>query len=123
MEKGRRPILIRIGHYIDYSEPDVCNPRVMAIDMKIYGFKIRVLNVYYPTNSDVSQNQKDEFYRLVRKACIKNNKHQKLIVAGDFNAQTSVALRICNFDERSIVQDNDCNDNGERLKSFCKLKK
>ena len=115
--------LIKIGHGIDYSEPDICSPRVLAIDMKIHGFKIRMVNVYSPTNSDGSQNQKDEFYRLVRKACIKNNKHQKLIVAGDFNAQTSVALRKCNFDECSIVQDNDCNDNGERLKSFCKLKK
>ena len=115
--------LIKIGHDIDYSEPDVCNPRVMAIDMKIYGFKIRVVNVYSQTNSDGIQNQKDEFYRLVRKACIKNNKHQKVMVAGDFNAQTSVAIRKCNFDEHSIVQDNECNDFKEWLKSFCKLKK
>ena len=79
-----------------------------------------MVNVYSPTNSDGSRNKKDEFYRSARKACIKNNKHQKLIVAGDFNAQTSVALRKCNFDERGIVQDN---DNGECLKSFCKLKK
>ena len=70
--------LIKIGHGIDYSEPDICTPRVLAIDMKIHGFKIRMVNVYSPTNSDGSQNQKDEFYRLVRKACIKNNKHQKL---------------------------------------------
>ena len=116
-------ILIRVGHDIEYSEPDISNPRLLAIDLKIYGFKIRVVNVYSPTNVDGTQNQKDEFYRHLKKACIKKDRHQKLIIAGDFNAQTSVVLRKCSFDENSVVQDNECNENGERLKSFCKLQK
>ena len=49
-----------------------------------------------------------------------NWNESKLLVAGDFNAQTSLAYKTCYFDGNQIIQDKNCNDNGERLKSFCR---
>ena len=51
--------------------------------------------------------------------CLKSyRKHQKLVVLVDFNATTHSMLR-CFFDGKKIIADPDCNDNGNRLKSFC----
>lgn len=115
-------ILIRVDPKIVIKDPDIQDPRIMAINMKIYGFNIRVVTAYAPTNSDGSEHQKDVFYKQLRKACTKQEKHQKLIVVGDFNATTSIALKKCHYNGRMVVQDDDCNDNGSRLKSFCRDK-
>ena len=60
----------------------------MAINLNVYGFNIRVVTAYALTNSDDSENRKDVFYKQLRQACKKQEKYQKLIVAGDFNGQT-----------------------------------
>ena len=60
---------------------------------------------------------------MLRKSCIKTEKHQKLILAGDFNATTSTALLQCSYNGSQIVSDEICNDNGSRLKSFCRSNK
>ena len=60
------------------------------MNMQIKGFSIRLTNVYSPTNCCGSDNQKDVFYRTIRKACNEKSIHQKLIVTGDFNATTSI---------------------------------
>ena len=39
---------------------------------------------------------------------------------GDFNAKTMVALTKCNYDSTTLLLDGDCNDNGSRLKNFCR---
>ena len=39
---------------------------------------------------------------------------------GDFNAKTALAYRKCNFDGTQLAQDDECNDNGYRLKNFCR---
>ena len=49
--------------------------------------------------------------------------HQKVIVTGDFNAETGLAKYKSFYDGESLIQDNECNDNGCRLKSFCKSQK
>ena len=64
--------------------------------------------------------KKNLFYKLLNKTCIKNEKHQKLIIAGDFNAKTSIAFQKCCFDGMKIIPDNDYNENGSRLKNFCR---
>ena len=110
------------GRNISVDEPDYSDPRVLGINVCIYGFKTRFVNVYSPTNIDGTANQKDEFYRKVKKACDLKRKHHKLIVLGDFNAQTSVAYKQCLFDVKTIIEDNECNDNGNRLKHFCRYK-
>ena len=85
-------ILIKQCKDITFDEPDVLDPRMMALNMKIKGFNIRVVNGY--TNCDDGlDNQKDIFYRSLRKACIKQHKHQKILVCGYFNATTVVSLK------------------------------
>ena len=111
--------LIRVDHNIVITETDVLDPRVIAINLKIHGFNTRIVNVYSPTETESSKGKKDSFYRLLKTACMKSEKHEKLIVAGDFNAKTSLALLKCCYDGTNTVFDNDCNDNGTRLKAFC----
>ena len=90
--------LIKIDATITATDPDICDPRIMAINMTIAGFRVRIINGYSPTNIDGSTSQKEEFYRKLRKACIKQEKHQKIIIAGDFNAQTEIIYGQCFFD-------------------------
>ena len=111
-------ILIKQCKDITFDEPDVLDPRIMALNMKIKGFNIRVVNGYSHTNcGDGLDNQKDIFYRSLRKACIKQQKHQKILVCGDFNATTAVSLKQSYFNGQ-ITEDPICNDNGLRLKRF-----
>ena len=41
----------------------------------------------------------------------------------DFNAETSLGYMKCDFDGVGFITDNECNDNGSRLKSFCRSEK
>ena len=95
----------------------------MALNIIIKGFKLRVINAYSPTNIDGTQHQKDDFYKTLEKACVKTEKHFKIVIAGDFNAKTSIVLKKCFFDETTVIEDNECNENGDRLKTFCRSKK
>lgn len=113
-------ILIKVDKDITASEPDYQDPRVISMNVTVQGFKLRLVNVYSPTNTDGSVFQKDDFYRKVRKACILTEKKHKLIVAGDFNAITSVVLKNSFYDGSGIIEDTQCNDNGTRLKTFCR---
>ena len=112
-------VLIKCDVGIVIGETDISDPRLIAFNLKIYGFNIRLVNAYAPTESG-SVNHKDIFYRALTKACKKEEKHQKLIVAGDFNATTSVSTQKCKFDGSQIVDDDICNDNGSRLKNLCR---
>lgn len=116
-------VLLKVDKNITFSEPDFQNTRIIAMNVTIHGFKSRIVNVYSPTNTDGSCSQKDEFYRNVRKACNPTEKKHKLIIGGDFNAITAVVLRNSCFDGTGITEDNQCNDNGSRLKSFCRTNK
>ena len=118
-------ILVRVNRFIAIGSPDVTDPRIMAINLKIHGSNVRIVNGYSPTETGGSDNQMDLFYRSLKTACVKTHKHQKLIVVGDFNATTNVATcsnKSC-YDGVKIVQDPKCSDNGSRLKSFCKSHK
>ena len=105
-------ILVKCDENILLSKPDVTEPRIIAFNMKIYGFNVRLVNAYAPTETCGSDFQKDLFYRTLRKACIKTEKHQKLILAGDFNATTSTALLQCSYNGSQIVSDEICSGNG-----------
>ena len=115
-------MVIKICEDVVAEEPDYMDPRIMAININVKGFRLRVVNAYAPTNCDVSESQKDIFYRTLKKACTKQYKHQKLIVHGDFNATTSLSLQQCHFDGKKIIEDPISNENGQRLKSFCREK-
>ena len=113
-------IMIRKCNGLYFDEPDFTEPRIMGLNIHIRGFKLRVITAYAPTNCDESTHLKDSFYRQLRKACVKQHKHQKVIVCGDFNATTAVSLKQTFYDGKSSIEDPICNDNGARLKSFCR---
>ena len=115
--------LIKVEQGISYSKPDVEDPRLIAMNITIHGFKLRIVNLYSPTDTDGSAQQKDVFYRKVRKSCESLQKNHKLLVCGDFNAITSVVLSNTCYNGTNIVEDKKCNDNGERLKTFCRSNK
>ena len=115
--------LIKVEQGISYSKPDVEDPRLIAMNITIHGFKLRIVNVYSPTDTDGSAQQKDVFYRKVRKSCESLQKNHKLLVCGDFNAITSVVLSNTCYNGTNIVEDKKCNVDGERLKTFCRSNK
>ena len=111
--------LIKVDPGIIVKESEILDPRLIAINIKAWGFNTRVVNVYSPTETESSEAKKESFYRLLQKACIKKEKHEKLIIVGDFNAKTALALKKCCYDGSNVTLDDDCNDNGTRLKAFC----
>ena len=113
-------ILIKDCSEITFDEPDFTNPRLMAINIQVRGFRIRMVNVYLLTNCDGSDNEKDTFYRVLKKLCNKHHKSQKLVVLGHFNATTAISLGKNHFDGQQVMNDPICNDNGSRLKGFCR---
>ena len=53
---------------------------------------------------------------------MKTEKHQKILLTGDFNATTSIEERRCYFYDSKIIEGSICNENGRRLKQFCRNK-
>ena len=123
-QKGKREagvgIIVRVHPDVEIQTPDYYEPRVMAMNIRVHGFNLRIVNGYAPTEANGSESQKQQFYSHLKKAAVTTEKHQKLIVVGDFNATTSIAKYRCSYDGKNIIQDSDCNDNGDRLKSFCR---
>ena len=115
-------ILVKVNPRIIITEPDFNTPRVMAINLTMFGFKIRVIIAYSPTNVEENINKKDEFYRDLKKASESVGKNRQLVFTGDFNAETAVVLGKTEFNSTVTVEDSICNDNGQRLKSFCQAK-
>jgi len=116
-------ILIRVDSNIEISSPNLYDPRVMGIDIKINGFNLRVVNVYAPTEANGTDAQKQSFYSTLKKAIVKTQKHQKLVVLGVFNVTTSISKQRCYYDGKKIVTDTECNDNENHLKAFCRTHK
>eukprot|EP00111_Clytia_hemisphaerica_P021062 TCONS_00062083-protein len=93
----------------------------MAIYLKVNGFNIRVVNGYAPTEADEPDQQKLVLYSNLNKAIVKTQKKHKLIVVGNFNATTTISNKRCFFDGKKIITVPLCNDNGNRLKAFCRI--
>ena len=91
----------------------------MTLNVDIYEFQTQVI-AYSPTNAEISVSAKESFYRDLRKACNKDNKNRKLIVLGDFNAETNMVLKKTDYNGKTVLLDNRCNENGEKLKSYCR---
>ena len=102
-------MLIRLDKKINFSNPDFQNSRVMGMDIDVNGFKLRVVCVYSPTDCDGSRKMKDEFYRDIRKACKTQDKHRKLLILGDMNAETSIVQGKTCFNNNTIIEDKICN--------------
>ena len=115
-------IMIRQCKEVSFDDPDVVDARMIAMNIKVNGYAIRLVNAYAPTNCDSSESSKDTFYRLLRKSTKKQFKQQKLIVNGDLNATTELSTKQCYYNGKCLIEDSLCNDNGQRLKHFCQEK-
>ena len=69
------------------------DPRIMVYNLKIYCFDIRIVKIYSPREVEASDLKKDTFHCLLQKACIKTEKHEELIIEGNFKEKISNALR------------------------------
>ena len=78
-------VLIKQSKDVKFDDPDVLDSRMIALNLEIKGFKIRLVTVYAHTNCDGHDNQKDTFYRSLKKACIKQHKHQKIFRVVEIN--------------------------------------
>ena len=69
-------LLIKICKDISFEEPDVLNLRMIAINININGFHLRLVNAYSPTECDGTISAKDVFYRSLRKTCKTQDKNK-----------------------------------------------
>ena len=58
--------MIKHDKDIEVSELDFIDHRIIALNIKIFGFSIRLVNAYVPTESARSLLQKDNFYRSLK---------------------------------------------------------
>ena len=114
--------LIKVDPNIIIKDYNMLDPRIITMNLMVHGFNLKIVNIYAPTNADDNENLKDLFYKNLQKVCQKTEKHQKIIVAGDFNANTSLAYQKCHYNGRNVIEDDECNENGRRLKSLCRSK-
>ena len=116
-------ILIRVHPNIEINTSDVNEPRVIAINIKIYGFKLTVVNGYAPAVANCTENQKHIIYTALNKATTKTEKHHKLVVIGDFNVPTIILVECnCCFVGTNIIEDENYSDNGYQRKNLCRNK-
>ena len=99
---------------IDWSP---INERIIMARFYSKHIKLTVIHAYCPTN-DSENEEKDNFYELLSETIQKVNKHDMLIVTGDFNAKVGnqpnpyhEVMGKYGIGER--------NNNGERLCDFC----
>ena len=94
--------------------------RIMAMDLSIRGFKIRIISVYAPTE-DKPLSTKQSLYRELRKL-FEVNKDRKIIIQGDFNATASICCKHTSFSGYgyNIPDYETANENGNIFIDFCK---
>ena len=58
-------IMIRQCKEVTCDDPDILDARIIAMNIKVKGYAIRLVNAYAPTNCDSSETSKVTFYRLL----------------------------------------------------------
>lgn len=90
------------------------NDRILTVDLKVKGRKVRILGIYAPTD-DSDMTTKDEFFDKLSEE-IDNSKNQEIILLGDYNGRVGKAL-----DSKIIGQHGEdvVNNNGTRWIELC----
>ena len=62
--KKRRPeagvgFLIKVDSNVIIKDYNMLDPRIITVDLMVYGLNLKILNVYAPTNADENENLKD----------------------------------------------------------------
>ena len=104
--------------YLD-QEPTAVSDKIisMRLPLKKNVFFAKVVSTYVPTLTNPEEN-KEEFYRTLRKSVKYVSITDKLIIAGGFNARIAVKLKI--GQALLVLKElKNCNSNGELLLTFC----
>ena len=97
-------IAIRKNSYITIENILLTSARLMAADISVRGCKIRIISCYAPTRKS-PLSTKQLFYRNLSKLC-KVEKHRKVLINGDFNAEPSFCRELSRFDGITTFFDN-----------------
>ena len=114
-------LVIRIDPNIIIHEISYIGPRLITASIEVYGCKIKIVTIYAPTKES-TESTKFSFYRELCKHML-TQKHEKLIVLGDFNATTTAVKNHACVRSTSILTDIESNNNGERMIDFARENK
>lgn len=89
------------------------NSRISMLRMKNKIANITIVNIYAPTEES-DEEKKNEFYEELEKTCDRINKHDTLILLGDFNGKIGKEEYISNVAGRYTIHE-ETNDNGHRV--------
>ena len=113
-------IAIRKCNYITIESIHNINARIMAIDLMVRGFKVRVISCYAPTLY-TSLSTKQSFYKDLSMLSKADGK-RKVIIQGDFNAEFQISRTHSCFDgSRSNSEEgmNQTNENCMLYLQYC----
>ena len=111
-------IAVRNGKHVQVVDVENISSRVMSINVDVSGCKLKIVSAYGPTEVDTSESAKDLFWRQLRKTATTSDKKRQLMILGDMNSKTSLALSKTNFDGQDGLA-HTSNSNGRRLIEFC----
>ena len=91
--------------------------RLMAADLTVRGCKVRIVSGYAPTLSGTSLALKQQFYRDLSNIS-KVERHRKLMVMGDFNAEPQFCRTHARYDARTSRIDDGIDLTNENVRLF-----
>lgn len=94
---------------IKCNDPYITNPRVIATNVDVEYFSIRVISAYIPTNIDPSREKKELFYHQLERAIKQNKKNRQLLLGCDMNAVSAAAKTRTYFDGSTLITNEDTN--------------
>ena len=98
-------IAIRESKEIKLNTIHNVNDRLIAADITVQGFKLRVISCYAPTLDGSSLATKEAFYRGLVKLSRTEDKDRKLLIQGDFNAEMAMCRENSCFDGKTTTSD------------------
>lgn len=121
-------IAVKRSKQIEIMQINQVNPRIMWVEVKIRGMKIRVYSVYVPTNCPAQSGNeaaRSEFWRQLKNESKSDDKKLQHLFLGDFNATTTLVKANCPTyygKNKKYNVDFEGNENGEALAQFCASK-
>ena len=115
-------IVIKCDPNIDVLDVAQVNPRLIVVDVNVYGCCLRIVNCYAPTEESTNS-AKNAFYCQLRKQFQTQDPKRKVLCIGDFNATSSACLFNSSLREGKIIEDLTVNDNGSRFHDFMNTQK
>ena len=92
--------------------------RLMAADITVRGFKLRIISCYAPTRDGSSLTIKEIFYRNLVKLSKTEDRNRKILIQGDFNAEMKICREHSCFDGRISTSDEGLNQSNENCRLF-----